>query len=70
MKQIKEAGAGTAAAAEVTSSSVPSNISASSQSPYNSSASTGAGQMASDDANNSMYSGKGGRRRSRRYKRK
>jgi hypothetical protein len=32
--------------------------------------STGAGQMASSGANNSMYSGTGGRRRSRRYRRR
>lgn len=55
-------------AAEGAASSVSSNSAASSQSPYNSSASTGAGQMSSTDAN--MYSGIGGRRRSRRYRRK
>lgn len=51
-------------AAEGAASSVSSNSAASSQSPYNSSASTGAGQMSATDAII------GGRRRSRRYRRK
>lgn len=58
---------GTAAATEGAAPSVSSNSSASSQSPYNSpasQASTGAGQMASTGAII------GGRRRSRRYRRK
>ena len=66
VKKIEETGAGAA-------SSETSNSALSTGSPYNSSASqasTGAGQMASSDANNRMYSATGGRRRSRRYKRK
>ena len=70
-----ENGTGTAAATEGAASSESST-----GSPYNSpasQASTGAGQMPSNgmvntssDANNSMYSSTGGRRRSRRYRRK
>ena len=74
-----ENGTGTAAApAGAVSSSETSNSALSPGSPYNSpasQASTGAGQMPSNgmvntssDAN--MYSGIGGRRRSRRYRRK
>jgi hypothetical protein len=68
-KKMIENGTGTAAAAEGAASSVSSNSAVSSQSPYNSSASTGAGQMPSNGTSN-MYSGIGGRRRSRRYRRK
>lgn len=78
-KKMIENGTGTAAATEGAAPSVSSNSAASSQSPYNSSASqastgagqmsaSGAGQMSSTGAN--MYSGIGGRRRSRRYRRK
>jgi len=57
IKKIEEAPAG-AAAATVETPTASSELS------------TGAGQMASSGANNSMYSGTGGRRRSRRYRRK
>jgi hypothetical protein len=66
-KKMIENGTSTAAATEGAASSVSSNSSASSQSPYNSpasQASTGAGQMSASGAII------GGRRRSRRYRRK
>ena len=72
-KKMIENGTGTAAASEGAASSVSSNSVLSTGSPYNSpasQASTGAGQMPSSGANNGMYQGTGGKRRSRRYKRK